>query len=113
MDPAVDHGDRELHGRVGARGRRHHLHRGALAPKDATMTTQNARPFPSLAPSRRILAVGLLAGVLALPTTPPGASAATTRRASVERAGNEQIGSVEQIGGVGELDWVALSADGR
>src|SRR5206468_13020522 len=55
-------------------------------------TTLFRSPFPSLAASRRILAVGLLAGVLALLTTPPGASAATTRRASVDSAGNEQIG---------------------
>src|SRR5256885_535736 len=52
MDPAVDHGDRELHHGVVAGDRRHHLHHGALMPKDA--------------PSRTILAVGLLAGVLAL-----------------------------------------------
>src|SRR5437762_9436234 len=77
------------------------------------MTTDDARPSPSLAASRKILAVGLLAGVVALVTTPAGASAGTTERVSVDSAGNEQIGSVEQIGGVGELDWVSLSADGR
>src|SRR5947207_5870805 len=81
MDPAVDHGDRELHHGVVAGARRHHLQRGALTPKDATMTTENARPSPSLALARRIAAVGLLAGVLAfLLATPPGASASTTER---------------------------------
>src|SRR2546429_83327 len=66
MDPGVDHGDRELHHGVVAGGRRHHLHHRALAQKDATMTTGNARTSPSLALARRIAAVGLLAGGPAL-----------------------------------------------
>src|ERR1700704_5286397 len=66
MDPSVDHCDRELHHGVVAGGRRHHLHHGPLAPKDATMRAEDARTSPSLALARRILAVGLFAGVLAL-----------------------------------------------
>src|SRR2546430_9218088 len=104
MDPAVDHGDRELHGRVGAGDRRHHLHHGALMPKAATMRTADARTSPSPAPSRRVLAAGLLAGVLALLTTPAGASAGTTERVSLDSAGRP---------GNDGSSTPALSADGR
>src|SRR5205823_14517869 len=57
MDSAVDHGDRELHHGVVAGGRRSHLHHGAVAPRALS---------PSLALARRTVAVGLLAGLLAL-----------------------------------------------
>src|SRR6184192_827661 len=83
MDPAVDHGDRELHHGMVAGGRRSHLHR-ALAPKDATMTTENA--------ARRIATVGLLTGVLALLAVPASAAAGTTERVSVDSAGNQENG---------------------
>jgi Tol biopolymer transport system component len=76
--------------------------------KVATMTSENSRTSRSLALARRILAVGLLAGVLALLATPGGASAAgTTERVSVDSAG------IEQVGGSGELDPGSVSADGR
>jgi WD40 repeat protein len=72
---------------------------------DATMTTENARTPSSLALARRILAVGLFAGVLALLATPPGASAQTTERVSVDSAGNEANGE--------SRFRPAISADGR
>src|SRR5205823_6519460 len=101
MDPAVDHGDRELHHGMVAGGRRSHLHR-ALAPKDATMTTENA--------ARRIAAVGLLTGVLALLAVPASAAAGTTERVSVDSAGNQENGYPRPW--TTHLD-LALSADGR
>src|SRR5438046_9981123 len=93
MDPAVDHGDRQLHRRVVAGGRRYHLHHGALGQEDASMTTEHVCTAPVLESSRRIAAVGLLAGVLALLATPASASAGTTERVSVDSAGNQQNGS--------------------
>ena len=68
------------------------------------MTTENARTSPSLAPSRKIAGVGLLAGVLALLATPVGASAATTERVSVDSAGR-QANSTSA--------YPAMSGDGR
>ena len=68
------------------------------------MRTEDARTSPSPAPSRRVLAAGLLAGVLALLTTPAGASAGTTERVSLDSAGRP---------GNDGSSTPALSADGR
>jgi Tol biopolymer transport system component len=61
------------------------------------------RTFPSLVSSRRIAAVGLLAGVLALLAPPAGAG--TTERVSVDSAGNEGNSFVQRN--------ASISADGR
>ena len=68
------------------------------------MTTDDVRTSPALASSRRIAAVGLLAGVLALLAAPTGAAAGTTERVSMDSAGNE---------GNGGSGGPAISADGR
>src|SRR5207237_167695 len=73
-----------------------------LAPKDATMTTENA--------ARRIATVGLLTGVLALLAVPASAAAGTTERVSVDSAGNQENGYPRPW--TTHLD-LALSADGR
>src|SRR5947207_3597576 len=85
-----------------AGGRRHHLHHVAVVPKGATMTTQSA--------ARRIAAVGLLTGVLALLAVPASAAAGTTERVSVDSAGNQENGYPRPW--TTHLD-LALSADGR
>src|SRR2546430_16120728 len=54
--------------------------------------------------SRMVAAVGLLSGVLAVLSTPTGASAGATERVSVNSAGNEVHGSSARP---------TLSADGR
>jgi Tol biopolymer transport system component len=79
------------------------------------MTPENARTRPSLAPSRRIAVVGLLAGVLALLAMPVGALAGTTERVSVDSAGNEWRGVRSNTP---DPYWFsesrpAISADGR
>src|SRR5947207_2433895 len=113
MEPAIDHGDRELHHGVVAGSRRHHLRRGALAPKDATMTTEQTTEHmctaPALESSRKIAVVGLLVGVLALLATPAVVSAQTTERVSVSSAGNEQIGLPPD----GPTPPPSISANGR
>jgi Tol biopolymer transport system component len=68
------------------------------------MTTENARTSLSLALARRLAAVGLLAGVLTLLATPPGASAGITERVSVDSGGTQ---------GNGYSASAAISADGR
>jgi Tol biopolymer transport system component len=66
------------------------------------MTTENA--------ARRIAAVGLLTGVLALLAVPASAAAGTTERVSVDSAGNQENGYPRPW--TTHLD-LALSADGR
>src|SRR2546430_6108687 len=70
-------------------------------PKGTTMTTEKA--------ARRIAAVGLLTGVLALLATLAAASAQTTERVSVDSAGNEQIGPPPD----GPTPPPSISANGR
>src|SRR5438067_51432 len=73
------------------------------------MKAEDAHTSPLPALARRILAVGLLAGVLVLLATPTGASAQTTERVSVDSAGNEQIGPPPD----GPTPPPSISADGR
>src|SRR5437867_6951292 len=68
------------------------------------MMTEHVRKFPSRAAWRRIVTVGLFAGVLALLATPAGAAAGTTERVSVASDGT-QGNSPSRI--------PAISADGR
>src|SRR5436190_890439 len=68
-----------------------------------TMTAENVRTALSLACSRRIAPVGLLAGLLLLTAT-VGAFAGATERVSVDSAGNEANG---------KSLFPAISADGR
>src|SRR5437879_5881268 len=70
------------------------------------MTSEHARTFRALRPSRGITAVGLVASLLTLLASPAGAF--ITERVSVDSAGipgNGQSGS--------DIGSISISADGR
>src|SRR5438132_13627813 len=61
----------------------------SIAPRFCAVTTELVRTALSLACSRRIASVGLLAGLLALLTATVATFAGPTERVSVDSAGNE------------------------